>query len=51
MHQEIAGLQKMKVNATKIGKVRTDGNELHTGKNGGHRPSGLGGMSIVAVSE
>ena len=30
--QEIADLQKTKVNATKIRKIRVDGNILHTGK-------------------
>ena len=30
--QEKADLQKMKVNAMKITKVRADGNKLHTGK-------------------
>ena len=30
--QEIADLQKTKVNAIKITKVCADGNELHTGK-------------------
>ena len=30
--QEKADLQKMKVNATKITKVRADGNKLRTGK-------------------
>ena len=49
--QEKADLQKTKVNATKIAKVRADGNKLRTGKNGGHRPSSLGGRSIVVVSE
>ena len=49
--QEKANLQKMKVNATKITKVRADGNKLCTGKNGGHRPNSLGSRSIVVVSE
>ena len=49
--QEKADLQKMKVNTTKITKVRADGNKLHTGKNEGHRPSSLGSRSIVVVSE
>ena len=30
--QEKANLQKMEVNATKIRKVRADGNKLRTGK-------------------
>ena len=30
--QEKANLQKTKVNATKITKVRADGNKFHTGK-------------------
>ena len=30
--QEKADLQKTKVNATKITKVRVDGNKLHAGK-------------------
>ena len=30
--QEIADLQKTKVNAIKIAKVRADGNKLRTGK-------------------
>ena len=46
-----ADIQKMKVNATKITKVRADRIKLRTGKNGGHRPSSLGGRSIVVVSE
>ena len=49
--QEKANLQKMNVNATKIAKVHADGNKLHTGKNGGPRPSSLGGRLIVVVSE
>ena len=48
--QEMADLQKTKVNATKIRKVCVDGNKL---KNGGHidSPSSLGSRSIVVVSE
>ena len=46
--QEKADLQKTKVNATKITKVRVD---FVLGKNGGHRPSSLGGRSIIVVSE
>ena len=46
-----ADLQKTKVNGTKTQKVHADENKLHTGKNGGHRPSSLGGRSIVVVSE
>ena len=49
--QEKANLQKTKVNATKIQKVCADENKLRLGKNGGHRPSTLGGRSIVVVSE
>ena len=49
--QEKAALQKTKVNATKIQKVRADRNKIFTGKNGGHRPSSLGGRLIVVVSE
>ena len=49
--QEIADLQKTKVNAMKIRKVCVDRNKLCTGKNGGHRPSSLGSRSIVVVSE
>ena len=30
--QEIADLQKTKINAIKITKVHADGNKLHTGK-------------------
>ena len=30
--QEITDLQKTKVNAIKVTKVRADGNKLHTGK-------------------
>ena len=48
--QEKANTQKTKVNATKITKIRVVENKLHTGKNGGHRPSGLGGRLIVVVS-
>ena len=44
---EKADLQKTKVNATKITKVHAD----ILGKNRGHRPSSLGGRSIVVVSE
>ena len=46
--QEKADLQKTKVNATKIRKVRADGYKL---KNGGHKPSSLGSRLIVVVSE
>ena len=35
----------------KIKKVRADRNKLHTGKNEGHRPSSIGGMSNVVVIE
>ena len=49
--QEKANLKKTKVNATKITKVCADRNKLCTGKNGEHRPSGLGSRSIVVVSE
>ena len=44
--QEKADLQKMKVNDTKIGKARVNGNKLYIG---GHRPSSLGCRSIVVV--
>ena len=48
---EKADLQKMKVNATKITRfVRTDINFVLE-KNGGYRPSSLGGRSIVVISE
>ena len=49
--QEKADLLKTKVNATKITKVRVGGNKFILGKNGGHRPSSLGGRLIVVVSE
>ena len=49
--QEKADLLKTKVNTTKITKVRADGNKFVLGKNGGHRPSSLGGRLIVVVSE
>ena len=46
-----ADLQKTKVNATKIAKVRADGNNFVMGKNGGRRPSSLGCRSIVVVRQ
>ena len=49
--QEKADLQKTKVNAMKITEIRADGNKFILGKNGGHRPSSLGGRLIVVVSE
>ena len=49
--QEKANLQKMKVNAMKIRKAHANKNNFVLGKNGGHRPSGLGSRSIVVVSE
>ena len=51
--QENSDLQKTKVNATKVRKVRVGGYKLRIGKekNEGHRPSSLGGRSIVVVSQ
>ena len=49
--QEKADLQKTKVNAKKIIKVCADRKKFVLGKNGGHRPSSLGGRSIVVVSK
>ena len=50
--QEKSDLLKTKVNATKILKVRADMEiSFVLGKNGGHRPSTLGGRSIVVVIE
>ena len=49
--QEKADLQKMKVNAMKVTKVRADGINFIVGRNGGHRPNSLGGRLIVVVNE
>ena len=49
--QEIADLQKTKVNAIKITKVCEDGNKLHTEKNGGYMPSSLGGRLFIVVRQ
>ena len=50
--QEKVDLLRTKVNSTKITKVCADGNiNFALGKNRGHRPSSLGGRSIVVVSE
>ena len=49
--QEKADLQKTKVNATKIKRVRPDGINFILGKNGGFWPSSLGGRSIAVVRE
>ena len=49
--QEIADLQKTKLNAIKITKVCADGNKLRTGKNGGYMPSSLGGRSFIVVRQ
>ena len=49
--QEKADLQKTKLNATKITKVVWTEINFVLGKNGGHRPSNLGGRSIVVASE
>ena len=49
--QEKADLLIKKVNATNITKVRVGRNNFILGKNGGHRPSSLGGRLIVVVSE
>ena len=49
--QEIANLQKMKVNATKYERfVQTEINFV-LGKNGGYMPSSLGGRSILVVRQ
>ena len=45
---EIADLQNMKVNATKVRKVQRN---FVLRKNGGHRPSSLGSRSIIVLSE
>ena len=47
--QEKADLQKTKVNATKIRKVRVDGINFVLGKNGGRMPSSLGTRLIVVI--
>ena len=47
--QEKADLQKTKVNATKIRKVRVDRINFVLGKNGGCMPSSLGARSIVVI--
>ena len=49
--QEIADLQKTKVNAIKITKVRADGNKLHTGKEWRLYASSLGGRSFMVVRQ
>ena len=50
--QEIADLQKMKVNAIKITKVHANGNKLHNGKEWRlYMPSSLGGRLIVLVGQ
>ena len=49
--QEKADLQKTKINATKITKAHWMEINFVLGKNGGHRPSSLGGRLIVVVSE
>ena len=49
--QEIADLQKMKVNAIKITKVRADENKLRTGKQWTLMPSSLGGRSFIVVRQ
>ena len=46
--QEKHDLQKTKVNATKIRKIRADRYKLHTA---GHTPSSLDGRSVVVVRQ
>ena len=50
--QEIASLQKNKVNAIKITKVHA-GTEIDfvLGNNGGYMPSSLGGRSFIVVRQ
>ena len=51
---EIADLQKTKVNAIKITKVRANGNKFHTGKEWRlyvRMPSSLGGRSFIVVRQ
>ena len=49
--QEKADLQKVKVNTTKIRKFVWMEITFILGKNGGHKPSSLGGRSIVVVRQ
>ena len=49
--QEIADLQKTKVNAIKITKVRADGINFVLGKNGDCMPSSLGSRSFIVVRQ
>ena len=49
--QEIANLQKTKVNAIKITKVRADGINFVLGKNGDYIPISLGGRSFIVVRQ
>ena len=49
--QEIADLQKTKVNAIKLTKVHADRINSLLGKNGGYMPSSLGSRSFIVVRQ
>ena len=46
-----ADLWETKIDATKNRKVHVDRKSFDLGKNGSHKPSGLGGRSIVIVRQ
>ena len=50
LHKKADSLET-NVNYMKDRKVRADKKSFDLGKNGCHRPSGLGGRSIVVVSQ
>ena len=48
---EEADLKGDKINSVRTREVCVDRNKLYPGKNGGLKPSGLGGMSIVLIRQ